>query len=136
LQAATDAGRTAITAIGVTIDELGADTHQQLARLHSLVPPTTPGAVVIYRITLSAVLDRPEHTVRVEFNGPAGDWSGLKPSIDQVLRTRQAAVQGRVDATFADPVPIGSEVMASITQRATDTGPARCTVTLITDGIG
>lgn len=133
LQAATDAHRTTVRAISVTIDELGADTHQQLARLHSLVPPNTPGVLVIYRISLSAVLDRPEHTVRVEFSGPAGDWSAIKPSVDQVLRTRQATVQGRIEATFTDPVEIGSDIIAGVTQRATDTGPAKCTVTLTMD---
>lgn len=133
LQAASDAGRTNIAAISVTIDELGADTHQQLARLHSLVPANTPGATVVYRIVLSAVLDSPEHTVRVDFHGPAGEWSSLKPSVDQVLRTRQAAVQARMDATFTESLPIGSEVIAGVTQRATDTGPARCTVALETE---
>lgn len=133
LQAASDAGRTDITALSVAIDELGSDTHQQLARLHSLVPANTPGATVTYSVALSAVLDLPEHTVRVEFHGPAGDWASLKPSVDQVLRTRQATVQARLDATFADPVPIGSDVIAGITQRATDTGPAKCTVSLGTE---
>jgi hypothetical protein len=132
LQAASDAGRTDIRSISVAIDELGSDTHQQIARLHSLVPGNTPDATVTYRVALSAVLDRPEHTVRVEFHGPASDWSSLKPSVDQVLRTRQAAVQARMDAIFVEPVAIGSDVIVGVTQRATDTGPAKCTVSLET----
>ena len=133
LQAATDAGRVSLSAVTVTIDEIGKDTHQQLARLHSLVPLNTPGATVMYRINLSAVLDQPEHSIRVEFNGPAGDWVAMKPSVDQVLRTRQATVQALVEARFRDTAPLSSDVIAGITQRASDTGPARCTVTIATE---
>jgi hypothetical protein len=42
-------------------------------------------------------------------------------------------MQARMEAMFAEPVPIGSDVIAGITQRATDTGPAKCTVSLATD---
>jgi hypothetical protein len=133
LQAATDAGRVSLSAVTVTIDEIGKDTHQQLARLHSLVPLNTPGATVMYRINLSAVLDQQEHSIRVEFNGPAGDWVAMKPSVDQVLRTRQATVQALVEARFRDTAPLSSDVIAGITQRASDTGPARCTVTIATE---
>jgi hypothetical protein len=133
LQEAADADRSAISSLTITIDELGKDTHQQLARLHSVVPANTPGASITYRISLHAVLDQPEHTVRLDFVGPAADWAALKPSVDQVLRTRQATLQALLEARFDDPVALGSDVVAGITQRATDTGPARCIVTIVTE---
>ena len=133
LQAAADAGRNAVSSVAVTIDELGSDTHQQLARLHSLVPGNSPGAIVVYRVNLSAVLDQPEHTVRVEFYGPPADWTTLRPSIDQLLRTKQAAVQASLDVRFDEPRLLSSEMIAGIAQRATDTGPARCAVTVSTE---
>jgi hypothetical protein len=42
-------------------------------------------------------------------------------------------VQALLDARFDDLAPISGDLIASITQRAIDTGPSRCTVAISTE---
>jgi hypothetical protein len=133
-QAATDADVTELSRVEVSIHEIGRDLNQQLARLHSLMPAGQPGVEVVYSVDLAASIGRPEHVARIEFTGPAADFSPLKSACDHLLRRGEATFSASLDATFQPPIDLAGETWAAFTQRAADTGPARCDVRLFRAG--
>lgn len=132
-QAASDAGRTRVREISLSIDELGAGTGTQLAKLLSVLPPSTRGAVVTYAIQAGVALAAPGHRFEATFVGPPADYQPLRPGVDHVLGQHEATVKASVTAAFADPLDLGGQEIDDIRRRAQDTGPAKCQVTLITE---
>jgi hypothetical protein len=129
-QAAVEAGASRLTRVEVSISEVGTGLHQQLARLHSLVPAGQPGATVVHDIEVRAALDQPGHGVHISYRGPAEGFAALKSACDHVLRSGDATLTARVDATFDPPMDLDGDAWSSFTQRASDTGPARCDIRL------
>lgn len=132
-QAASDAGRTRVREISLSIDELGAGTGTHLAKLLSVLPPSTPGAVITYAIQAGVALAAPSHRFEATFLGPPADYQPLRPGLDHVLGQHEATVKASVTATFADPLDVGGHELDEIRRRAQDTGPAKCQVTLTTE---
>lgn len=131
LQSARDADATSIERMVLSIDEHGDGLQQQLARLQSVIP-AGPDIELLYEIRVDAALDLPGQRVTVDFTGPPNDWTTIKTAVDQILRTRQVALQATVTATWKVPAEIDNAGIDAITQRATDTGPGRCRIGLTT----
>ncbi len=129
-QAAADAGRTRVREISLAIDELGAGTGTQLAKLISVLPPSTPGAVVTYAIHVGVALPDPAHRFEATFIGPPAEYQPLRPGLDHLLGQREATVKALVTAVFADPLDLSGQELDEIRRRAQDTGPAKCQVTI------
>jgi hypothetical protein len=119
-----------VSGLRAEIAEIGDGAHQQLARLHSLIPPTARNTTIRYRVDLSLAFGVPTDTIVLHFDAPAGEWAALKSAVDQVLRSRPAELRAFVDATFDPPLELDSEELAAISQRAADTGPGKCTIAL------
>lgn len=132
-QAASDAGRTRVRQISLSIDELGVGTGTQLAKLLSVLPPSTPGAVVTYAIQAGVALAAPGHRFEATFVGLPVDYQPLRPGLDHVLGQHEATVKASVTAAFADPLDLGGQELDDIRRRAQDTGPAKCQVTITTE---
>jgi hypothetical protein len=129
-QAAVEAGTSRLSRIEVAISEVGTGLHQQLARLHSLVPTGQADATVVHHVEIRAALDEPGHAVHVAYRGPAPGFAPLKSACDHVLKSGDATLTARLEAGFDPPIDLDGEVWAGFTQRAQDTGPARCEVRL------
>ncbi|MDQ6613330.1 MAG: DUF499 domain-containing protein [Actinomycetota bacterium] len=132
-QAAVDAGRTRVRELRLTIDELGAGTGTQLAKLLSVLPTTTPGATLIYAIQIGVALADPAHRLEATFVGPPAEYQPLRPGLDHVLGQHEATVKAAVTATFATPIDLSGQEFEEIRRRAQDTGPAKCRVTVTTE---
>jgi hypothetical protein len=131
LQAA-DRHADSITSIRISIDEPGDNPRGALARLLSVVPPSTSRAELRYQVDLDADLGQPgTDRLTVRFIGPARAYEPVKAGLDEVLRTQQAVVRASVTARFEPPISLASQQIQSITQAATDSGPADCTVNIV-----
>jgi hypothetical protein len=113
----------------IDIDETGNDLNQQLARLHSVVPPNS-GADIGYTVRVDAGLGSPGRRLSVDFAGEPGEWAHLKAGLDQIMRTHPSTLRASVTAEWEEPIPLDSEIVDAVVQRAADTGPANCTVRL------
>lgn len=132
-QAAVDAKRERLQILRASISEVGEGSQQQLARLHSLVPVGTRGVTVRYKVHISLAFDSPSDTLAIRFDAAAAEWAPLKSAADQVLRTHPATLEAMVVATFDPPLDMAGDEFAELTQRASDTGPARCELHLQTE---
>jgi hypothetical protein len=132
-QAAADTGRTTVTAVAFRIDETGSGTAVELAKLLTVAPAGTPGAKISYDITVRADLGQPGDLAAVEFRGPAENYNHLKSAVDQVLRAHPAVVHATLTARFEPAIPLSGQEIENLRQRAADTGPARCHITLTTE---
>jgi hypothetical protein len=131
--AAADAGRHQVHRLTVTVDALGSGTGAELARLHTVVPPSTLGVTLRYQVEANVVLDEPTHSLEVRFTGSPSEYQPLRDALKQVLGTRQATLKASLDATFDPSLDLSGDGMGQIVQRAVDTGPPRCTVVLTTE---
>ena len=129
VQAARDESVPTLTRLVIDIDETGNDLNQQLARLHSVVPPNS-GADIVYAVRVDAGLGSPGRRLSVDFVGDPGEWAHLKAGLDQIMRTHPSTLQASVTAEWAESIPLDSEFVDAVVQRAADTGPANCTVRL------
>jgi hypothetical protein len=129
-QAAIDAGRKTAVSLRMSIDELGAETGVQLARLFTVVPPTTSGATLQYAVSARVDLGQPGTSLTVEFTGSPSDYQPLRSGLEQVLRTKQAALGGTLVASFDPSVELSGQEIEDLIGRARDTGPAKSTVEL------
>jgi len=127
---AADAGRHELQRLTVAIDVLGSGTGAELARLQTVVPPSTLGVTLRYQVEASVVLDDPAHSLEVRFMGSPGEYQPLRDALRQVLSTRQATLKASLDASFDPPLDLSGDGAGQLVQRAVDTGPSKCTVTL------
>jgi len=129
-QKAADARTDMIREVRVGIDEVGAGTAVELAKLLSVVPAATPGATVGYEIDAQVDLGAPGQLLKVSFAGPAAAYSPLKSALDQVLRSHDAVVKAALVARFDPPIAVSGQEVEDIRRRAGDTGPAKCMIAL------
>jgi hypothetical protein len=130
---AQDAGRHKLVELRILIDELGSGAPTQLAKLHSVVPATQDGAVVRYDVDLSAALDVPEDSLSVAFRGTPPKYQPLREAVRQAIGDREASLRSLLTAAFATPLDLAGQEVADVQQRASDTGPDKCTVTIVTE---
>jgi hypothetical protein len=132
--AAADAGRNDLRQLTVTIDHVGAGAGPELARLHTVVNPSTLGATLHYDIDVTVALSDPSDSVQIRFHGAPGDYAPLREALKQLLGPRQATLKASVTAQFTDPIQLSGDQANVIAQAATDTGPMKCSVTINTEG--
>ena len=130
---AIEAGRQTLVELRVRIEELGAGAPTQLAKLHTVVPATQPGATLRYDVDLAATLDVAEDTLALTFHGPPAKYQPLREAARQAVGEREASLRATLTAVFDPALQLSGQEAADLQQRATDTGPAKCTVTIVTE---
>lgn len=135
-QKAAEAGRDSVSEVRLAIDEMSDGTAADLAKLTSVIPPGTTDAALHYELTVSCDLDEAGGKISIDFVGQPGDYTPLKQALDHYLRGRQAVVKASVTAKFNTPLSLLGDDFEEIRRRATDTGPARCTIELGVTGEG
>jgi hypothetical protein len=130
---AAEAERRQLRQLSVAVDEVGEAADQQLARLLSVVPPSTLGVALRYEIDLTVPLGGLGDTLKLDFRGPASDYQPLRDALRSVLRGRQGELSARLEAVFDPPVELSGSAVDTLRQQASDTGPAQCTVTFTTE---
>jgi hypothetical protein len=132
--AAGEAGRTTLREFIISIDHIGAGAGTELTRAHTVAPSSGPGVVLTYDVDLTVVLSDPEETAGIRYHGSPTDYDPLREALKQLLARRQATLKAGVRAVFQQPPQLSGEVVNRISQAAVDTGPTKCTITLITEG--
>jgi hypothetical protein len=130
---ALDAGRQKLVELRILVDELGSGAPTQLAKLHSVVPASYDGAQLRYDVDLSAALDVPEDSLSVTFRGTPPKYQPLREAVRQAIGDREASLRGLLTAAFAAPLDLAGQEVADLQQKASDTGPDKCTVTIVTE---
>lgn len=130
-QAAADAKQEGLRTVHFTVD-VSEGAGQQLARLHALVPPGTPGSTVRYEVAADVELDTPEHRLKMDFVGSPEEYQPLKSAMAQVLGSRPAVLRAILSATFDPPAALEGQEVEDLKRRAQDTGPSHCRVDLET----
>ncbi len=130
---AIEAGRQMLVELRVRIEELGAGAPTQLAKLLSVVPATQSGTALRYDIDLAATLDVPEDTLTLVFHGTPAKYQPLREAVRQTVGEREASLRATLAAAFDPALALSGQGVADLKQRATDTGPAKCTVTIVTE---
>lgn len=131
---AAEAGADLVSALSVAIDEIGAGTGVELAKLLSVVPPASPGVALRYDIDAKVDLGAPGDQLVVRFEGPAGAYGPLRSALDGILRSHEAVLAATLTASFVPAVAVVGQEVEDIRRRATDTGPAKCTLRISTEG--
>jgi len=85
----------------------GAGTGAQLAKLLSVLPPSTPGPVITDARRAGVALAAPGHRFEATFVGAPADYRPLRPGLDHVLGQHDATVKASVTAAFADALDRG-----------------------------
>jgi hypothetical protein len=117
----------------LSVDGTGAGGGVELAKLLSVIPAGISGVRFRYEIDARIDLGSPGDVATVEFTGDASDYAPLKTAVDQLLRSHQAVLKASLIATFDPPVPASGQEIEDVRRRAADTGPAKCTVTFLTE---
>src|SRR5262249_7113581 len=130
---AQEAGRRKLVELRIGIDELGTGAPTQLAKLQSVVPTTQDGAELRYAVDLSAALDVPEDSLSVSFRGTPPKYQPLRDGLRNAVGNREASLRSTLTATFENPLDLAGQDVADIQQRASDTGPDKCSVTIVTE---
>lgn len=131
---AAEAGRDELRQLTVIIDHVGAGAGTELARLHTVVNPSTLGAALRYDIDVTAVLSDPNDSAQIHFHGGPTDYAPLREALKQLLGPRQATLKASLTAHFTTPIQLSGDQVNAIAQAATDTGPTKCTITITTEG--
>jgi hypothetical protein len=131
--AAADAGRSSLRELVVSVEQYGAGTGSELARLHSVVPPSTLGVHLTYDLDVTVQLSEPNESAHVEYHGNPSDFAVLREAIRQLLSTREATLTARVSAVFGPPLDLSGDEVQRLAQAAIDTGPTRCSLTMLTE---
>lgn len=130
---ALEAGRRKLVALRIQIEELGLGAATQLAKLHSVVPASQGGVGLRYEVDLKAALDVPEDSLALTFRGTPPKYQPLREAVRQAIGNREAALRALLTATFTPPLDLAGQEVSDLQQRATDTGPDKCTVTIVTE---
>jgi len=133
-QMALDAGRESVQSIRLSIDETGTTTGVELARLLSMVTQTPVVRALRYEVDARVDLGSTGDQLTLRFNGPATSYAPLKSAVDQVLRAHEAVVRTSLEVHFTEAVPVSGQEIEELRRRAADTGPAKCSVEITTEG--
>ena len=131
--AAAEAGRHQLHELIIEIDHIGTGAGVELTRLHTMVSATRPATEVTYDIDLRVELSKPGQTAAVQFHGLASDYMPLREAVKQLLQPRQATLKATLRATFVEPLELSGDAVGDLARIANDTGPTKCTITLITE---
>lgn len=134
--AAAEAGQQQLHELVVSIDHLGPGAGNELTRLHTVIPPSTLSATLRYDVQLTAALSAPDDEAQIRFAGAPADYAPLREALKQLLAPRQATLKATVRATFQPALDLSGDALGQIAQAASDTGPTKCAVTLVTEGAG
>lgn len=132
--AAAEAGRAKLREVTVTVDHMGSAAGNELARLHTVVPPGTLGVDLAYTVDVTVAFSDPANTAHVRFQGLPTDYAPLRDAVKNLLAPRQATLRATVRAVFTDSLDLSGEDVGRVARAATDTGPSKCSVTLTTEG--
>ncbi|KWW98639.1 hypothetical protein LI90_266 [Carbonactinospora thermoautotrophica] len=133
--AAAEAGRAVLRELVVEIDHVGEGAGTELARLHTIVPTGSLGVRLVYDVEASVSLSSdPSETALVRYHGSPTDYAPLREALKQLLAPRQATLRARIHAVFENPLQLSGEEVNQLAQRASDTGPTKCTITFVTEG--
>lgn len=133
-KAATDGGRAMLVELAGRIERTGTDAGKDLARLYSVVGPTTSGTRLTYDVVIE--MDSSASCVlSLHYRGTPGDYAPLREAIRQALASRTAVVQARFEAVFDPPWELSGDLVGRLMQAAADTGPASpCDIEITTEG--
>lgn len=133
-KAATDSGRVMLVELTGGIERTGTDAGKDLARLYSVVGPTTSGVRLTYDVAIE--MDPSASCVlSLHYRGTPGDYAPLREAIRQALSSRSAVVQARFEAVFDPPWELSGDLVGRLVQAAADTGPAApCDIEITTEG--
>jgi hypothetical protein len=132
--AAAEAGRRTLKELTVAIDHIGPGAGTELARLHTIVPPSTLGATLIYHVDVTAVLSNPSDEAVIHYQGSPSDYAPLREALKQLLAPRPAALKAILHVVFDPPQELSGDSVGRLAAAARDTGPTKCTITLVTEG--
>jgi len=132
--AAAEAGRSVLRELAVAVDHVGAGAGTELTRLHTVVPSNSLDASLIYDVNVTVVLSNPSDTAVIRYHGPPGDYAPLREALKQLLAPRQATLKANLHAVFNPAPELSGETVSRMAQAARDTGPTKCTITLVTEG--
>jgi hypothetical protein len=130
---AAGAGREGLVRLMVSLNESGQDGAAALIKLHSLVPPSAPGATIRYDVHAVVDLGQADEFVKIEFHGPPGKYQPLKQALDPLLRGHDANLEATVTVAFDAPLVLSGEEVEAVRLRAVDSGPTKCTITITTE---
>jgi hypothetical protein len=71
--------------------------------------------------------------LQVTFVGPPPEFQPLKSALDHVLRQHEATVKATLFAAFEPVLDLSGEAFADLERRATDTGPSKAAISIITE---
>lgn len=133
--AAAEAGRDTVSGVTITVHHVGAAAGTELTRLYTVVNPSSLGVAVTYDINLTAQLnpDDASHTAVIQFHGTPAEYTPLRDSIKQLLAPLEATLHATVTAIFDPPLQLSGEGIQRYAKAAEDTGPTKCTISLITE---
>ncbi len=131
-QAGLDAGRTALEVLAIRVGHVGDAAGTELQKLLSVVPPSEPGVELRYEVRVETAFE-PGERLTVDFAGKPSDFAHVRDGLRQAIAGREATLDATLTASFGEPPALDGDAVARIAQRAADTGPARCTVTITTE---
>jgi hypothetical protein len=135
--AAAEVGRQSLKELVVTVDHVGPGAGTELVRLHTLVPPTTLRVSLIYDIDVTAELSNPSTDgAMIRYHGSPTDYAPLREALRQLLAPREATLRASLHAIFEEPQSLSGEEVTRLAQAARDTGPTKCTITVVTEEEG
>jgi hypothetical protein len=132
-QKAADAGREMVTTLRVSVDETGSATGVELAKLLSVVPASSAGIIVRLEIDARVDLGVPGDVAVIDFKGNGSDFAPLRAALDQLLRNHPAVLKASLVANFQPAVAVSGQEIEEVRRRAADTGPAKCTITFVSE---
>ena len=132
--AAAEAGRRTLREITVAVDHIGPGAGTELTRLHTLLPASALGVSLTYDVDVTVVLSNPSDTAVIRYHGSPSDYAPLREALKQLLAPRQATLKASLHAAFDPPQELSGDAVGRLAQAARDTGPTKCTITLVTEG--
>jgi hypothetical protein len=132
--AAAEAGRARLRELTVAVDHVGAGAGTELTRLHTVVPASALGVSLTYDVDVTIVLSNPSDTAVIRYHGSPSDYAPLREALKQLLAPRQASLKASLHAAFDPPQELSGDAVGRLAQAARDTGPTKCTITLVTEG--
>lgn len=132
--AAVEAGRTTLRQLKVSLEHIGPNAGTELARLFTVVSPSTLGASLLYDVDVTVALSDPTQSATVKYHGTPTDYAPLREALKQLLAPRQATLRAAMQASFEPPLELSGDALNVFAQAAGDTGPTKCQVTFTTEG--
>jgi hypothetical protein len=133
--AAAEAGRRTLKEITVDVDHIGPGAGTELTRLHTLLPASALGVSLTYDVDVTVVLsNRSSDKAVIQYHGSPSDYAPLREALKQLLAPRQATLKASLHAAFDPPQELSGDSVGRLAQAARDTGPTKCTITLVTEG--